>query len=391
MKFNKFLQSLSLLLCLGASEQSFAKWFEASGTADASVQDIKIARQEAISDALRSIALESGANVNFSQSLIDGRVTTETFSITSSSAIKKVTVLEEQKVGEIITVKVRAYVDENFNKCGFAKVKKSILPIMFRYLDNEAFQSSAGIESINKEISLNFLNKLADSNALRVAKVSNANYNISSALSSVSEKDQRNLNNLAKNNNSQYILLGTINSVSLSEIGSNKLARYLYKPTRNIDFSISLYDSQTGDIVFNKDYKAVTDWDFERGENIDIRSVRFTNSNYAQRLRQLVGYAVEDVSTAIQCIAPTAHIIKVEGDDVIINIGKTSGVAIGQEYNVSHISSIRDREGNLHSNIEGKSKVYTVSEVYPNAAKLRPKNINDGVINIQLDDIVVLK
>ncbi|SPT69561.1 Uncharacterised protein [Anaerobiospirillum thomasii] len=367
-----------------------ASWHTASGIADLASQDIETARQEAINDALRSIVLEAGANINIIQSTDNGTLATDNLEIKSATPIKQVTVLEEQRADNLLTVKVRAFVDDTFRICNFAKVRKTVLPIVFRYEDNEAFQSSTGIEDINKEISNILYKRLAKSQNLNVRPLSNINLRISPTSSAAGIDDSNNLRGAARQNQAQYVIIGSINSMSISGNGDNIFKQFAFKETRRINFNVTVYDTVSDLILLNKSYDAETDWDFDQGEYVDIRSNRFLASPYGQRLRQLSNYAVDDIISALQCAAPSARVIDVEGDDIIINMGRSSGLEKGMEFKLSHTSTITDRQGERYRKFSDQQSSYTVTELYPHSAKLTPKSLESNLVNVMLDDMVML-
>lgn len=378
--------SLSLLAL-----PAMASWHTAQGVADLASQDIKDARDEAIDDALRSIILEAGANINLVQKTNDGKLVADSMQIKSASPIKQVTVLEEQKADNMLTVKVRAFVDDNMRVCNFAKVKKTVLPIAFRYEDNDAYQSSTGIEDINKEISALLYKNLSTSNNLNVRPLSHQNLRLNTTSSALTIDDNNNLKGAARQGQAQYVIVGSINSMSVSDSGNNILKQMIYKNTRRISFNVTVYDTLSDMILLNKGYSGEADWDFDQGEFIDIRSNRFLSSAYGHRLRQLVNYAVDDVISSLQCIAPSARVIDKEGDSIIINMGKSSGLKTGMTFNVSHLSTVTDNNGDKYDKYSDYDASYKVEKVYPHSAKLSPKDINSSLVNIALDDLVTLK
>lgn len=131
-----------------------AGWYTADGRADILYDDVQKARNEAINDALRSIMLEAGADINVSADYQGGALMNESFNIKSSSPVRKLTILEEQRTLSSVTVKVRAFVDEDRTvKCVQSSVRKSILPLIFRFADDRAYQSAIGLDELPRELS----------------------------------------------------------------------------------------------------------------------------------------------------------------------------------------------------------------------------------------------
>ena len=139
MTFIKF--ALPLILAF-SSVQANAKWYSATGEGED--------RNAAVNDAIRNIILQSGASVHIEESFKNGVMQKDNISIKSTSPIKKVVVLNEQTTFHRVTVSIKAFINENqVNKgCTVANIKKTMIPVAFKYADSQAYQGSMGIEGI---------------------------------------------------------------------------------------------------------------------------------------------------------------------------------------------------------------------------------------------------
>lgn len=388
-KFKYYLASILLLVTFNV----YASWYEAQGQGYVDNGDYAKAKQEAINDAIRNILLESGAVISINSNSNNGFLTEDSFQMSSQKAVKKLTVLEETRTPKTILVKVRAYIDENrlVPACKLSQIKKRILPLVFFYDDNEAYQTSIGIEDLNKELSYKIVNEITKSQALMVRPEIKANLGIKINSGALTYKDQNNLNNIAKQHISQYVLLGSIRSLAVSEVGSNALMKYLNTKTRTIDFNISLYDSFSSSFVFSKNYYGEADWEFDQGEYLNLRSDRFISSDYGSKLQNLIKEASSDIIAALECKAPSARVIETQGDDIIINIGSNSGLKEGMIFNIAHRTPIKTYDNTSYDkDMKHPLCQYKVKSCYNDAALLVPVDINSNMINVKLNDLVTL-
>lgn len=147
MTFIKF--ALPLILAF-SSVQANAKWYSATGEGED--------RNAAVNDAIRNIILQSGASVHIEESFKNGVMQKDSFSIKSTSPIKRLVVLNEQTSFHRVTVNIKAFINENQVKkgCSVANIKKTMIPVAFKYSDSQAYQGSMGIEGIEKIITKQF-------------------------------------------------------------------------------------------------------------------------------------------------------------------------------------------------------------------------------------------
>ncbi len=388
---SKFL-SLMGLVCLGCwSALAQAGWYTAQGTA-AIMGSVSQAREAAIQDAIRNAILEAGGNVSIATEMQDGAVVSTSMQLTSP--VRHVNVIEEQRTSSTVTVTVKVLLDDkqvSKHQCSGSKVRKSILPIGFRFLDAQAYQSSAGIETINRELDRMIYGRLSSDKNLQVKPVSPSNLRMPNNANSNVDEQRQIIKSLARQNEAQYVLIGNISSTAISTVGNNVVTQYLYAKTRNIEFSLTLIDSLTGMELFNHTYQGTADWTFKQGEYVDLRSDRFIGSPYGQRIKALCDRAFADLNQIVTCLAPSARVIELEGDDFVINLGRDSGLEKGMEFTLEQSYDSRDRYGKYYEKLEPAPGYYKVVEVFPHAARLRPVSLHDNVLNVQLDDVVTIR
>ena len=389
MKFTPLTTALAFLFICAAAPAS-AKWYTAEGTAPIR-GDVAEARSAAIDNALRNILLEQGASYTLRETYENGVLQSNKMTMNAQSSVRKVQVLSEQRTSRAVTVSVKAWIDEGTleKKCPTALVHTTILPIAFRFLDQQASQSAADITDLPGELDQMLFGPIVTNPNFTVRDVFNANFNFSARLNTANKLKRENISALAKRLDSQYIIVGTLNSVSLSKVGSNPLTQLMFAPTRTISFTVNVYDATTGTAVFQKSYSGEADWTFSGGEYVDLRSERFIQSSYGQRMRELANQAANEIMTKLECIPPTARVIDVLDDDFVINLGAEDGIREGMIFDLYRNSTILNGSSDYNTRSLSAGK-YRVAECYPYSAKLNPIDLEDNTVIIQIDDLVTL-
>lgn len=385
MKILKLAKVSATLLLASLSFQSYAGWHVATG--------IGPNREDAVNDAIHNLLMQTGADIRMEQTYKDGVLKGNSYGPASNNIIKKIVVTETQYTLNRTTVTIKAFLDDKRAKakCAGASVNKSILPLSFKYADSQAFQGALGIEDANKELDKMLYDQLANSATFNTRPVLRLNV-VSDNGKNVPIKDRLdNYKAISKQYGSQYIITGTINSLSKSKVGNNIITNMIFIPTRTINFDIDVFDAINQRIIFHKNYSGETDWPFESSEFIDLRSDRFKGSDYGQRLYELTSIAAKDLVRELQCAPVSARVIDSKGDDIIINMGSDNGLKKDMKFSLAQSSNMTSSVGNEYEIHEESNGLYKVTAVYPHSAKLKPVDLQNNTLNVDVDDIVTLE
>ena len=382
MTFIKF--ALPLILAF-SSVQANAKWYSATGEGED--------RNAAVNDAIRNIILQSGASVHIEESFKNGVMQKDSFSIKSTSPIKRLVVLNEQTSFHRVTVNIKAFINENQVKkgCSVANIKKTMIPVAFKYSDSQAYQGSMGIEGIEKIITKQFHENLRMIKTVNVKTPLNINLPKDYSKEVDNSFVFKNLTSIASRENAQYVLIGTINSVAVSKVGNNLLTNLLFSDTRSLNFDIDIYDAINDELVFHQNYQMEADWPYAQSDYIDIKGNNFKSTAYSQRMYGLLKDAAKDISYEIQCAPVSAKVIDIDGDDIIINIGKNNGITKNTEFTVVQRTSVQTTTGKEYESYEDAAGRYKAVSIYPNASKLKPADLQNNVLNININDVVTVQ
>ncbi len=385
MKIRLLIQTICFLVFSALYANAYASWYTANGTGSD--------RNDAVNDAIRNVMLQAGADVRIEQNYKNGVLQSDNVNIMSRSPVKKLVVMSEQTTFNKVTVTIKAFIDERLSRarCSGAAVHKAVLPVSFRYADSQAYQGSIGIEGISKELDKLIMENLYSTSSFVTRPLVKANLNTSNSPDMSNSFQISNLSSLASRYGSQYIIFGTINSVSTSEVGDNVITKLMYLPTRTINFDIDVYDAVNEQIIFHRNYTAEADWPFKQSEYIDLRSDRFKSSAYGQRVYGLAAQVSKDLVAELQCKPANARIIDLDGDDVVINIGRENGITPNMKFTLVQAGSMSGPDGDNYSAYEKSNSVYKVVSVYPHAAKLHPADLQNNTLNVNVNDVVTLQ
>lgn len=379
------LKFIITLACTCFALSSNASWYTANGQGSN--------QNEAVNDALENIMLQAGADIKLLQTYEDGKLINDSYQLKSRNPIKNVKVIEAQHSYQKVNVTIKAFVDDEklTKRCQNSSLFKTFSPISFKFKDSSAYQSSVGIEGIQKELNKLVYDKLATSKGFVVRPIIDANV-INTPSGEVNEQQKMQaLKILGARSNSQFIIVGTINSVALSDVGTNFFSKLMYLPTRTINYDLDIYDVIDQTLVFHQNYEADTDWAFDRGEYLDLRSSRFTSSDYGLKIYELAARSVKDILYELECQKVSAKVIDTDEDEIIINIGRDSNVQVGQRFSLFLHSVKNSYEGSEYETYDKTTGVYKVVAVYPNTARLHPEDLQNNPLNVKAGDIVYVK
>lgn len=369
-----------------------AAWYTSEGSAAVTGGDVRAAREEAINDAIRNLLLQQGAETELAQTYRDGRLVRDQFRLKAAAPIRQVKVVEENQSSQQVRVTVRILMDGPAGQpCATAKVKKTVLPLAFRFADAAGYQGSAGVEGLPRELERLIYDQVAGSPALLLRRVNPARVDVGGAHNAVVDEERRVLQSLGRQQGAQYLIFGNVISAAASEVGNTVFSRMLYARTRTVDFRVTVYDTLSGTELLAREYAAEADWPFKQGEFVDLRSDRFRGSPYGAQMKALCDRAATDVLAALQCRPAAARIVEIEGDEFIINIGSDAGLTPGARFSLAQSYEAYDQNGTAYEMREAAPGSYAVQAVFPHAARLRPVSMEDNLLNVQINDIVTLE
>ncbi|RJG40270.1 flagellar assembly protein T N-terminal domain-containing protein [Motilimonas pumila] len=383
---------LLLLVLPLVLQPSWAKWFEAQGQAIVG-NDVKAARDAAIQDAVKQALLYSGGSIQSLQQVNNGVLEQQSLSVSGGGDIRALKVTNEtlDKNTITVTVQVDVFPQARAQQCKGQAYAKSLALVRFKMKNRD--QARVGdISELNRVFS-DKLNNLMELNhtSFDIRQFINQNVSFDPAkLDARNETVRQQIKALAKRADTQFVLLGSIEDVSVELEERSALDFWVKDPPRHFYLVTYLFDGLSGDLLERKHYRRQATWGFKETARIDLASMKFWRSPYGQSLLTVMDEVMLDTSTALACEAPQAKVIAIRDNKIQINLGRKNGLKVGERLTLMHNGSYTDQFGIVRFRQEKSNIKVKVVELYHDSAVLQGADTLDAN-NIQLNDYAIIQ
>jgi len=382
------MKKIILCLLLLLSTNVHAQWFQATANAVIVNDDIDQAREQAIKKAVKDALLFSGGAISSLQQIDQGVLLKNSLALNSSGEIKALEIIKETKTDNLISVSIKVNIVAQLEQCFGRKFPKSM--IVSRFANNVPAHTVDGqIYDIHKKVSETFFKQLSlSSNLFDVRRYVDQPLKLGEKYNDKTLSDT--LNSISLQTDSQFVVFGEINDLSVKFESKNSISYWVSNPNRHFYLTIYLYDALRGKLIFSKQYRQKTVWQYSKEEKTDLNSKRFWEYDYGQAILNTLIQANLDISQNIQCIIPKARVVTVSGNLVQINLGEANGLKPGTIVELSYSSNFKDQFGIQRSSASIAKQKMKVIEVHKDSAEL--STIDDYPLsNIQINDIATIK
>lgn len=374
------------------SNLAHAQWFESSASALAINGDWDNARERAIKKAVKNALSFSGGTISSLQQVTNGVLVENSLILNSEGEIKALTIINEQKYSDAngdslnITLKVDIQAAENI--CYGRNFPKSIALARFKL--NTPVQAVDGqIFDINKLISKTLFNQLTlSSPSLDVRQYINSPIKLGEQYQDNNQVDT--LHTIASSTDSQFVIYGEINDISVEFKSKNSLGYWINNPTRHLYLTIYLYDALQGKLLSTKQYRTEAEWQYGKHEIANLQSKTFWQKDYGQSIISLLDDVTMDLENQLQCQQPIAKVVSVNGNTLQINLGQNNGLSNDSILTIFYSTSHKDQFGIERSTKSQYQGAMKVIEVEQKSAILRTQD-NLPLGNIQINDLASIR
>jgi len=380
-----------LLLLLGLPMTLQAKWYQVTGSAPFVRGELEYARQQALEDALRQALLQAGANVSSLQTLKNGALSQDIFLIRSNGDIRQYQILQEEERSQRLYLTVRANIRNQLHACEGQQYAKGISLIRFSLVDPQ--QARYGqLFDINKAVTQALYQRLQNRRQTFVTqRWLDANLGLTPQF--FAQGDVRvapQIQQLARDTESQYLLFGTLDDLSLQQTDDGLISQWFSHPQRVFALHLYLFDGLTGKLQHTFEYQGQAPWTFDKQAKLNVFEQTFWQSPYGAEIGQLLDRASQDLSLQLRCDKPAGRVVKVEGDEFHINLGSKNGIRLGERLLLQHKADYRDDSGMLRSDRRPAAGIMEVKRLYEDSAVLRSLN-QYAPGNVQIGDLAVME
>jgi hypothetical protein len=385
---------LLLLACcsFGYSFSLYAEWYEVEGEAVIVDNNVDIARELAVRNALKQALLYAGASVSSLQTFNGGKILTDSFQVRMDGEIRDIRLKSEKIKKGIITVNVVTDIVADRNKCLSAGYQKSMSLLRFNIAHRE-HASYGAIYGINESFSrLLYQSLRKNSQTFDAREFINQNIGFSgNSLPLRGNLTSEEVKQMSKSADSQYIIMGSITDLSTLKPTVNGLAKLLADelPERNFRLNVQVFDGFNGSLLFDKSYSKVTKWEFGKHRIVDTDTLKFWRSQFGESLQLIIDDVLFDLDASLQCKLVEARVIAVDGNEVDINIGRNNGLKLGDKFVIKHTGSYIDQFGISRKKEVNSSSEVEVTNLYDQQARLITVT-RQPTANVQIDDLVIL-
>lgn len=365
--------------------QAHAAWYEATGQAVVVNGNKEAAKRAATQEALKQAMLFAGASVQSVTKLTNGLLKNEEMTIRSIGEVEQLELVDEIFSGDVVTVKVRADIFPKKKLCSAQHDEKHFATTHFRIRDRSQL-TQGNTPHFDKA----FTQRLA-----QAMQTHTDNLRITYVAPHTAKFEHRytdqNIRTLAAQSNTQFVIIGVINDMSMGEEKTSSL----FLPWRNsaplrvFSMSLQVFDGINGGLLFTSSYQSEEEWTFDRFEDVDEFSSTFWQSRYGQAVDNVINEAIEDVKESTACQPVTGRVINVANNRISVSLGRDNGITEKDEMYLYQAKEIIDNQGRKYLQYSLYPGTFTVESAFSNSSVI----FSDAGItaNIQHNDFVVKK
>jgi hypothetical protein len=370
------MRKLAFFLFVLLSSNLYAQWFQANATTSIINENIDKARQQAIKKAVKEALLYSGTSLSNLQQLNHIILQDKRIILNTGGEIKGLQIVNEVKNDKTLFIDIKVDIVPNKQQCIGRQFPKSMM--LSRFALNVPEQTVHGqIYDLHKKVSEVFYNELS----LNPYLFNVRNY-IDMPLKLGEKYNNKDLvdtlHSLSVESDSQFIIYGEINDLSVNF--------ELEQPERYFYMTVYVYDAFQGQLLFSKQYRQKSIWEYQREELVDLKSKTFWETQYGESILNGLDQANADISQKVQCILPRARVVAVDNNTIQINLGRRNGLKKDTRINLSYSSNFKDQFGIERNSFSISQQEMEVVAVHENSAVLTTLD-KYPLSNIQIDDI----
>jgi hypothetical protein len=382
MQVARIIQISAVLMLLVSSRSALAIWFEATGQAVIHNGEKQAARHQATQEAIKQALLFSGASVKSIQSLTNGLLEDDRFEIRASGEVNNIELIDEIYHDDYITVSIRADIFPQEALCTASDYKKNIVTTW--YSINKRQQAAVGNLYDFGKVLAERIQKEAQTHS----KYSFINRVEPYYLNPADKEKKATAFNLARKTDAQYVLFGEIKEFAVETSKTSGLAFWKSDQSkRNLALSFSMYDGNSGEVVFQDTQNMSAIWNFDPYTPIDSNSRQLWDSSFGSATEKIIQSVVQSIDESVSCLPAFGRVINITGESLSINIGKHNGVKQGDKLTLFQVNQFFDAQNFPHRRFQLHPEEVVVRQVFAETAVVASVT-GAPLANIQPNDFV---
>jgi hypothetical protein len=382
MQAGKIIQITTVLMLLVNSSPAIAIWFEATGQAIIHNGEKEAARQQATQEAIKQALLFSGASVKSIQSLANGLLEDDRFEIRASGEVNNIELIDEIYYDDYVTVSIRADIFPQEALCSASDYKKNIVTTW--YSINKRQQAAVGnLYDFGKVLAERLQQETQNHSTYSFINRVEPYY-----LSPTDEEKKSIAFSLARKTNAQYVLFGDIVEFGVETSKNSGLAFWKSEQSkRNLTLSFSMYDGNSGEVVFQDTQDMSATWNFDPYKPVDSNSRLLWDSAFGTATENVIQSVARSIDDSVSCLPAFGRVLNVTGESLRINIGKHNGVKQGDKLTLFQVNQFFDAQNSSHRQFQLHPEEVVVRQVFAETAVVSSLT-GAPLANIQPNDFV---
>lgn len=382
MQVGRIILIAAVVVLLVRSPRVLAIWFEATGQAVIHNGEKEAAREQATQEAIKQALLFSGASVTSIQSLTNGLLEDDRFEIRASGEVNNIELIDEIYHDDYVTVSIRADIFPQDTLCTASDYKKNIVTTWYNIKKRQ--QAAVGnLYDFGKVLAEKLQEETQNHGKFSFIHSVEPFY-----LSPLETEKKSAAFSLARKNNAQYVLFGEILEFGVETVKSSGLAFWQKdQSNRNLTLAISMYDGNSGDMVYQDTQNISAPWDFDPYKPIDSNSRQLWESRFGLATKKVIQSIVQSIDESVSCLPAFGRVIKVTGESLSINIGTHNGVKQGDTLTLFQLNQFFDDQNFPHRQFQLHPEEVVVRQVFAETAVVTSVT-GAPLANIQPNDFV---
>lgn len=372
----------AIVMLLFSSRPALAIWFEATGQAVIHNGEKQAARQQATQEAIKQALLFSGASVKSIQSLADGLLEDDRFEIRASGEVNNIELIDEIYHDDYVTVSIRADIFPQEALCSASDYKKNIVTTWYNI--NKRQQAAVGnLYDFGKVLAEKLQEEVQNHAQYSFIQRIEPYY-----LSPPDKEKKSTAFDLAQKTDAQYVLFGEIMEFGVETTKSSGLAFWKGDQSmRNLELAFSMFDGNTGEMVFQNTQSISALWDFDPYKPINSNSRQLWDSTFGSATENVIRSVVQSIDESVSCLPAYGRVLKVSGESLNINIGKQNGLKQGDKLTLFQVNQFFDAQNVPHKQYQLHPEQVMVRQVFAETAVVTSVT-GAPLANIQPNDFV---
>jgi hypothetical protein len=184
------------------------------------------------------------------------------------------------------------------------------------------------------------------------------------------------------------VLFGEIEEFAVETSKASGLAFWKSDQSkRNLTLSFSMYDGNSGEMVFQDRQNMSAIWNFDPYTSIDSNSRQLWDSSFGSATEKIIQSVVKSIDESVSCLPAFGRVINISGESLIINIGKHNGVKQGDKLTLFQVNQFFDAQNFPHRQFQLHPEEVVVRQVFAETAVVTSFT-GAPLANIQPNDFV---